>query len=187
MGRKCLTCEHERRAEIELLLARHMPLSVIAKRFDIAEPALCRHRSNHMPDDMRARLAVADQIEDVDLEALRRRESEGLLQSLVVQRARLYRLGDDARDAGDIRAAAQVENAITRAIELTAKLVGEIAQANRHVSINFLGTDSYHLVRTALMQALRPYPDAARAVASALQDVERKTAPAPAMIEGRAA
>lgn len=185
MARRCTTCEHGRRAEIELLLSRKTPLEVVARRFDVSKSSLHRHKAAHIPPEMKARLSIADQIEDVDLEALRRRESEGLLQSLVVQRARLYRLGDDAREVGDLKAAAAIEGRITDAIKLTAQIVGEIAASNRHVHINFLGTDSYHLVRTALMRALAPYPDAARAVAAALQGIETQTT-AP-MIEGRAA
>lgn len=105
MGRKCNTCEHPRRAEIEISLSRNVPLDVVARRFDVGRSSLHRHKTEHMAPELTAKLKIADQIEDVDLEALRRRESDGVLQNIIAQRGRLYRIADAAAEAGDVRGA----------------------------------------------------------------------------------
>ncbi len=61
------------------------------------------------------------------LEALERSESEGLLASLVSQRARLQMLSEMAFEQGELNAATSVERAITNSLELTSK---------RHCHIN---------------------------------------------------
>jgi hypothetical protein len=58
------------------------------------------------------------------LEQLQRSESEGLLGSLVCQRARLQQLSEMAFEGGNLHAATSIERAITNSLELTSKLLG---------------------------------------------------------------
>ena len=80
---RCSICSHERRYLIELALVHKVPLRVIARRFDVSPDAVHRHGKNHLSAPMRAALLTAQRPTEVDLEALQRSESEGLLSQLV--------------------------------------------------------------------------------------------------------
>ena len=69
-----------------------VPVRVLARRFDIPKTTIFRHRRLHMPAQLVAAIAMTQRPTEVDLEALQRSESEGLLGSLVGQRARLQLL-----------------------------------------------------------------------------------------------
>ena len=60
----------------------------------------------------------------MDIEQLQRSESEGLLGSLINQRARLQLLSEMAFEEGELHAATSNERAITSSLELTGRLLG---------------------------------------------------------------
>lgn len=177
MGRKCQTCEHPKRAQIELALARRVPYRTLERQYGITKDSLSRHKREHLPPQVEASLMATARPTGVDLEALRESESESLLQNVVYQRARLFTLLDEAEELGDVRAAAQVHGRITSNAEFTARLLGEINQVTQNVTNNILISDEYLRLRSALIQALRPYPEARQAVARVLQEREAVEAP----------
>jgi hypothetical protein len=130
-----------------------------------------------MPPQLVASLVAAGKPSDIDLEKLRQSESEGLLQHIVAQRGRLYHLLDEAEDLGDLRAASSVHGRILDSLALGAKLLGEINTHAVNVQNNLIVQPEYLELRHLLRQALKPFPNAQRAVAEALRRVE---APQPA-------
>ena len=108
----------------------------------------------------------------VDLEALQRSESEGILSQLVAQRARLQQHAELAVELGDVRAAVAVEGAVTANLTLVAKLLGQLVQHHEVRSTSILVSPDYLAMRAVLVQALRPYPEASRAVGRALAELE---------------
>jgi hypothetical protein len=169
---------------------------VLAQRFELSKDAIHRHAQKHLTPQIRAAILAAQQPTAIDLDALRTSESEGLLGSLMVQRARLLQLAALATDLGDVRGAVSTESAITASLALTARLLGQLVQVHdvRHSSI--LLTPDYLRLRQALVAALRPFPEAARAVGAALHAIESEAATdittaagkgrAPVLIEHRA-
>jgi hypothetical protein len=125
------------------------------------------------------------------LEALQVSESAGLLSQLVTQRARLQTHSELAAELGDVRSAVACERAITSNLELVGKLLGQLVQRHEVRSTSILISADYLEVRAALVSALQPYPEAARAVATALHQLESKAASditaskRPIMIEAR--
>ena len=113
---------------------------------------------------------------DIDLETLQRSESEGLLGSLVAQRARLQVLSEMCFEAGELHAAARTERAITGSLELTSKLLGMIIQRHDVRSTSILISADYLKLRHTIIGALKPYPEAARAVGAALATLETEAA-----------
>lgn len=177
MGRKCQTCEHPKRAQIELALARRVPYRVLERQYGLSKDSLSRHKAEHLPPQVEASLMATARPTGVDLEALRESESEGLLQTIVYQRAKLFTLLDQAEELGDLRAAAQVHGRITSNAEFTARLLGEINTAAQYTTNNILISDEYLQLRAALITALRPFPKARQAVAKVLQQRESESAP----------
>jgi hypothetical protein len=171
--------------------------TVLGDRFGLSADAVYRHARNHLSPVQRAAILAAQHPTTIDLEALRTSESEGLLGSLVAQRARLQQHGDKALELDDIRGCVSVEAAITANLALTGKLLGQLVTRMdvRHSSV--LLTPDYLKLRHTLVMALRPFPDAARAVSAALHRLESdaalditaaaKPGRAPAVLEHHAA
>jgi hypothetical protein len=172
----CKTCGHEQRAAIDLGLAHRVPIRVLARKFGLTQQSIFRHKRRHLSPQMKAALQRAVRPTKVDLEQLRHTESENLIQHVVAQRARLYVLGDKAEAVGDLRAAAMVHGRLTSNLELSAKLLGELRTASVTVTQNILVTPQYNEARAALIRALRPFPEARKAVVQVLHSVESKAA-----------
>jgi hypothetical protein len=95
---------------------------------------------------------------------------------LVTQRARLQTHSEMASELGDVRSAVACERAITTNLELVGKLLGQLVQRHEVRSTSLLISPDYLALRAALVTALQPFPEAARAVAAALHVLESKAA-----------
>jgi hypothetical protein len=104
-GPPCKVCIHPQRHLVELGLVHKVPVRVLARKFNLTKDAVFRHRRQHLTPQMIAAIATAAHPTEIDLEALQRSESEGLLGSLVAQRARLQMLSELAFEAGELNAA----------------------------------------------------------------------------------
>jgi hypothetical protein len=190
-GKACTVCTSKHRHSIELGLVARVSAAALAQRYGVNKHAVLRHGHNHLSPAQRAALLSAQRPTDIDLEALRVSESEGLLHQLVAQRARLQQHAELAGELGDVRGAISAEGAITANLSLVGKLLGQLVQRHdvRHTSL--LVSPDYLKLRAALVTALRPFPEAARAVGAALHLLESDAAkeitdaakPAPVMIE----
>ena len=175
-GTTCTICSHQRRHQIEIGLVHRVPLRVLGQRFECSPDALHRHRHRHLTPQMAAAILAAQAPSEIDLEALQRNESEGLLAQLVTQRARLQQHSDLALELGNAAGAIAAERAITSNLELVAKLLGSIVQRHEVTRTSILISADYLQLRQSIVQALRPYPDAARAVGAALLVIESDAA-----------
>ena len=77
-----------------------------------------------------------------------------------------------------MKAAVAVERAITDNLNLVSKLLGMIVQRHDVRTTSILVSADYLKLRAVIVAALRPYPDAARAVGAALADIEAEAAQA---------
>jgi hypothetical protein len=176
-GTPCTVCESKNRAAIEIGIVHRVPARVLAARFGVSKDAVHRHSKSHLTPTQRAALLTAQRpATAVDLEALRTTESGGLLSQLVAQRARLQQSSDLALEMGDVRAAVAAEGAITGNLALVGKLLGQLVQRHdvRHTSV--LLSPDYLALRAALITALKPFPEAAKAVGAALYRLESDAA-----------
>lgn len=176
-GHECQICTHPDRASMELGLANKVSSRVLAARYGVSRDSLDRHRRNHMAPELIASLMTRGRMSAIDLENLRITESEGMLQHLVALRGRLYGWADIAEQQGDVKAAASIAGQAIKTIEVEAKLLGEIKTGTTNVTNNVLVMPEFHAFRTALVQALRPYPEAMMAAVAALRHLEAPTVP----------
>jgi hypothetical protein len=172
MGQHCHVCEHPRRSEIELAIARRVGYRQIEQKFGPSIYSLHRHRRGHMPPQLLVALETTALPTVVDLDALRKSESEGLLMTLVTQRARLFQLLDTAEQCGDLKAAATIHGRILDSVGMVARLLGEISTHSSTTVNQLLVAPEYLTLRAGLIRALRPFPDARRAVAAVLRELE---------------
>lgn len=175
-GTPCTICAHAARHQVDVGLTHRVPHRVLAARFGLSKDAIGRHAANHLSPVQRAAILAAAKPTAIDLDALRTSETEGLLAQLVTQRARLQAHSELAATLGDVRGAVAAEGAITSNLTLVAKLLGQLVQHHdvRHTSI--LISPDYLRLRATLVAALRPYPEAARAVGAALHAMEAEAA-----------
>lgn len=177
IGRQCTVCQHRERAGIDLALARGVSVRALASRYKLGRDALYRHQKNHLPPQLRASLIAGPDL-DIDLDKLRETESQSLLVNIVSVRGRLFSSLDVAEECGDVNMVARVANALHSNFELTGKLLGDLHQGGSTTINNVLVMPAYVEMRVELVNALRPFPEAARAVASVLHTIEHKAAEA---------
>jgi len=172
----CSVCVHERRHQIEIGLVNSVPVRTLAARFGLKRSAVYRHGRLHLSPQVRAAILRAQKPTEVDLEALQRSESEGLLAQLVAQRARLQQMSELALEMGDVRAANGTEARITDNLRLVGQLLDQFTIRHEVTHKSVLVSADYLQLRQVLLVALKPHPEAMRDVARALHALESDAA-----------
>jgi hypothetical protein len=171
---QCHCCRHRELAGINLALARGVSVRALASRYGLSIDSLFRHRQNHLPPQLRASLIAGPDLA-IDLDKLRETESQSLLANLVNLRGRLFSALDVGEEHGDANMVARIAGQLHNNLELTGKLLGDLTSGSTTIT-NVLIQPQYVDMRVSLVNALRPFPEAARAVAAVLHTLESKAA-----------
>ena len=158
MPRKCTVCEHEKVEEINRLLLEGVSLRDIAGRYSVSKTALHRHKESHLP----AKLVKAQEAREIA-------KADSLLDQVTELRDKALSILDKAEQAGDLRTALQGVREAKGCLELLAKLQGELQE---RTTVNVLVNPQWITLRTVILQALEPYPEARLKLAAALREVE---------------
>jgi hypothetical protein len=172
-GVKCSVCGHRELQAINLALARGVSVTALVRRYKLGPDSIYRHRANHLPATVRAKLLAGPDIE-IDLDQLRESESQSLLANLVALRHRLFAALDAAEEYNDAGMLTRVSSQLHANLELTGKLLGDLGVGVTNV--NLLVMPQYVELRVALVQALASFPEARQAVAAVLHQLESKAA-----------
>lgn len=162
MARTCTVCSHPKRPEIDrALLAGEESNRRIASQYDVSERAIREHKKNHLAERLAKaaeRNAEADVRTAIDVVA-QLRTINGAAVSILTE----------ARKAKDGDLALKAIDRIQRQLELQAKLIGDLSDGSvTNITIN----GEWVAIRAVVVEALRPYPDAAVAVAERLSVIE---------------
>jgi hypothetical protein len=171
--------KHPRRGEIEHDIAVGVPSRTIARKYDLSKDCILRC-SKRIPVQLKAKRYVGLLKATDDLETLRVQESDNLLRNLAMQRARILLAQDKAAALEDLMSIARLSGQIHQNLELVGKYLGEFARTTVQTNISLLVTPEYLKLRSALLHALWPFPEARRAVAAVLHDIEGAAAQEPA-------
>jgi hypothetical protein len=164
--------EDPNRPLIDRALAMGTPMTRVARRFGYPTQTIVSYR-NRMPQQLKAAIVAAElKPKETDLDQLRIDESEGILGNLAHQRARLLVCQDESMEAGAFTDVTRIANTIHKNIELTGRYLGLFAQHHVSSQVNITVSEDYLRLRHALIMALRPFPEARRAVAAELHRVE---------------
>lgn len=176
---------HPDRASIEIGLANNVALRTLSKRYGISITALSLYRKHHMPEELIARLRVRGCRSDEELARIREVESKSLVDHFSFQRSRLYAVADRSARIGDDMSEIRAFSEARRVSESIAKLLGEMGQhiTVNNTQVNLLADPCWHLIRTELVRALRPYPEAWSAAVSAIERVEAQQTQLPNLLE----
>jgi hypothetical protein len=150
-------CDHPERHSIDETLVSGTSYRSVAKRFELSESAVYRHKTEHLP----AHLLKAREVE----EAAR---ADDLLEQVRHLQGRALDILERAEKAGDLRTALAAISQARGNLELLGKLAGELDErpvVNLNVSPEWLE------LRAVIIGALEPHPAAHRAVLRALESV----------------
>ena len=155
MPRRCTVCGHHKRHSIDEALVRGAPYRSVAKRFELSESAVYRHKTEHLP----THLLKAREVE----EAAR---ADDLLEQVRDLQTHALDILERAEKAGDLRTALAAISQARGNLELLGKLAGELDERpvmNLNISPEWLE------LRAVIVGALEPHPAAHRAVLGTLE------------------
>ena len=158
MGRTCTVCSHKDVDEINRLLLCSDSYRDIARQFGLSKDALARHKESHIPELLLKSQDVKDSL-----------QADNLLTQLQEARARAIELLDMAISAGDTKVygpPSSYLSEIRQQIKLWAELEGRLASQPQ---VNILVNPEWIQLRTVIINALEPYPEARQAVLNAIQ------------------
>src|SRR5918997_3382690 len=151
MPSSCTVCEHPDREAMDEALVGGASNRSLASLYDVSEAAVRRHKGKHLP----AKLVMAHAAEEVA-------QADTLLEQVRDLQARTLAILEAAEETKQHRSALSAIREARSNLELLAKLLGELDE--RPVT-NVLVSAEWVMVRTAMMEALDPYPRARVAVA----------------------
>jgi len=157
MTRTCTICRHPDEHTINLALLSGAPLRSIAVRHGVSKTSLTRHKLAHLPRDL-VQARHTQKIAEADL----------LLANVCKLQSRTEDILVEAETSGDARVALAAIREMRSTLEFLARLAGELRDSPQ---VNVLITPEYQRLRTLIVEALAPYPEARAAVARALRDV----------------
>ena len=158
MPRTCSICANPDRAALDTALVSGEALRGIARRFAVSEDALFRHRSDHIP-------AALTKAKDAEAVA----DADDLLTQVQDLRRLAMHLLAKASAAGDYRTALMGIREARACIETLLEVEEKI---DRRPVVNLMIAPEWLAVRSALMAALLPFPEARAAVAGRLVALE---------------
>ena len=188
MPRPCGPCQDKRRNELDRRLLE-MEISGetfrgISREFGYSEDALSRHKANHLTLDLSEvkeamETARAEALEEARQKELEKTKAEvkettaGRLElakdyfdQLREVRAHAANLLDRAEASEDLKTAAVFLRELREQIRLMAELEGKL-QAQPQITI--INSPEWVELRTVIIQALEPYPEAREAVVHAIR------------------
>ena len=159
MGRQCTVCGHKDAEEINKLLLSGTSLRDVAGQFDLSKTALARHKENHIPKE----LLKSNDIQEIA-------KADALLVQLGEVREKTLSLLDKAEQAADTRvygAPVAYLREVREQIKLIAELEGRLASQPQ---ITIINNPQWIVLRTQIIGALEPYPEAREAVIHAIRE-----------------
>ena len=154
MPRLCSVCVHDQRAAIDQALVNGTAFPALAALYRVSEDALGRHKANHLP----ATLARAQDAAEVA-------HADDLLGQVRDLQAKALGILTKAENSGQLMVALAAIRETRGCLELLGKLMGEI---DDRPQVNVLVMPEWLALRSRIVTALVPYPEARAALAEVL-------------------
>ena len=140
MPRRCTVCDHPERHSIDEALVTGAPYRSVAKRFELSESAVYRHKTEHLP----AHLLKAKEVAEVA-------QADDLLDQVRNLQAHALDILGRAEKAGDLRTALAAISQTRGNVELLGKHAGEL---DERPVVNVLLSPQWVMIRTTMLKAL---------------------------------
>ena len=159
MARTCSICTSKHQKAIDAALVAGEGVRVLASRYvPLTRSAIQRHKEEHLP----ATMTKAKEAKDVA-------HADDLLKQVRALQGKATSLLLAAEKQGDYRTALAGIREARGCVELLAKLLGELDETP---VVNITISPQWLSVRAVIVQALSDHPEAKRAVAQALAQIE---------------
>ncbi len=155
MPRSCTICAHPERKAIDRALVESVAFPALVAEHRVSKDALSRHKANHLP----AKLVLAEKAEEVA-------QADNLLDQVRDLQGRALAILDKAEATGELRTALSAIREARGNLELLAKLLGELSETPQ---INLTVSPEWLELRTTIITALDPHPQARESVLRALE------------------
>jgi len=155
-------CDHPDRHSIDEALVSGAPYRSVAKRFELSESAVYRHKTEHLP----SHLLKAREVEEAA-------QADDLLDQVRHLQAHALDILERAEKSGDLRTALAAISQARGNLELLGKLAGEL---DERPVVNVLVSAEWRELRAVIVGALEPHPGAREAVLRALEGVNNGNA-----------
>jgi hypothetical protein len=170
----CSICQHPKRHEIEALRAAGCSLDSIASKCGAHRDAIWRHWTKHVTNDVKSQYLADIPIAEVAERAAK--EGGSLLSYLSLVRTTIFNQMMIAASTNDGFRVATLAGRAIEALKEIGKLTGELSQlSSLHVSttnIAYVNSPAFARLEEMLLDRLRAYPDALRAVVEGLRSLE---------------
>lgn len=170
MARSCSICAREDVEQIDRDILAGVSFPTLHERYGASVGALHRH-SVHLKQELDIKPVL--QIGDMETAVSRVRELE----------ARADKLYKDSVKSGDRLNTVRALKEMREIVELCAKLTGELNQQQTVVHQHLHVTPEWAALRSVMLRALQPYPEARAALIEALEGAQAFTGE-PALIGG---
>jgi len=157
MGRTCHCCEHPERDAIDAALVSGASMTEVSDRFGVSRSSASRHSLNHLSASLVAMKAQAQ--EDNRASLLER------IETLIERGETMFAA---AASEGKAAQALAVLKELRSLLELLGKASGELNDRPQ-VTVNLMASPEWLQLRSALLGALLPFPDARVAAAAVLE------------------
>ena len=155
MPRVCTVCNHPKREKIDKLLVEGESFRNIAERFSLSSTSVYRHKSH-----LNGTLLKANEVREIA-------QADNLLEQVRNLQTRALNILSKTEEAEDWRAATGAIREARGCLELLGKLAGELQQEGQ--TVNVIVSPQWVELRTTIIKALEPHPEAKFAVLGALQ------------------
>ncbi len=157
MSRSCTVCIHDRREDIDIALVRGVSVRAVEASYGVTYRSAQRHKENHLsPTLIRTMEARQAGIEGNVADHVRRLLGDS------------YDLMERAKETGDIRLAVTAMGNLRETLKLLGDATGELNRNQPATVINLNTDPQIAELKSIILGALDPYPEAAQAVAAAL-------------------
>ncbi len=161
MPRKCSSCSHPKRADIDQALVNGDSFRNVSKRFSISITSLHRHKKSHLPAFLTKAVDAEDEI-----------RADDLLKQVRNLQTKALSILAEAEATGQLKVALQAIREARGNLELLARLLGELQEQSQTVNI-LVANPEWLALRSVILQKLEPYPEARLSLVDALAQVEQ--------------
>jgi hypothetical protein len=158
--RACTVCMSPDRDAVDAAIVERVPFRTIAHRFAVTRDAAMRHRAH-----VSASLMAVQRRRDT-------RNGETLADRIESLYTRASAILDAAETEGRSTVALAAVRELRAIVELLGKLTGEIDDRPQMNVVNVLASPDWIAIRSTVLDALTPFPDARAAVAARLLGME---------------
>lgn len=175
-GRPCGLCKHKHRTEIELAIARGVPYRQIEAKYGLSSVQIRTHKQKHMTVDgpIKAAMEMRRKLTNVDIEILKKEETETFFQRLHALRAPMEQLYLQACVDHKYMDATRLSKECREWNDMIGKYLGEIQSGSTTIHNTMILSPEFMQLRNMLMDVLRRFPKAHAAVLTGLHKLEQE-------------